>query len=142
MVLYADRLYSEFHFWVKQEEKGTVIGMTEYACTELGEVDYLELPEPGDRIVRNRSFGVAETSKALTELVAPLSGEVIETNARVMDAPETLGHDPYGAGWLIRIAPSDVTQMDDLMSPEAYHDLMKSRPVAPNGADTNSHSNE
>jgi glycine cleavage system H protein len=133
MVLLADRLYSEFHFWVKQERSSAFIGMSDYASAELGEVDYLELPEPGDLIVRNRSFGVAETSKALTELVAPVSGSVLASNPVVLDSPETLLHDPYGTGWLIRIALSDESELGELMTPEQYHHLMGCTPTDSTG---------
>jgi glycine cleavage system H protein len=124
MVIPADRLYSEFHFWVLQDSTGVVVGISDQATEELGEVDYVELPEPGEHIVRNRSFGLVETSKALTELVAPISGTVMEANAAVREAPEILMQDPYGTGWLIKIDPSDSLQLRELMTAQRYGDLV------------------
>jgi len=121
----GDRLYSENHLWVKVEKDQTLIGITEYAKEEVGEVDYVEMPALDDNIIKNRPFGIIETSKAVTELMAPLSGVVVEINVALGESPETVTDDPYGDGWLIAVEPSDPEDMDELLNSKAYEKLVK-----------------
>jgi len=123
----SDRLYSEFHLWVKMERDLALIGITEYAAQELGEVDYVELPELEEVLTKNRAFGIIETSKAVTDLLAPISGIVVELNMSAPESPEGLADDPYGDGWLIMVEPSDPDEIDELMSAEAYEKLLESQ---------------
>jgi glycine cleavage system H protein len=122
-----DRLYSEYHLWVKLESDQAVVGITDYAREELGEVDYIELPPVDEALSKNRPFGIVETSKAVTDLVAPISGIVIESNNLLNESPETLTDDPYGDGWLIIVEPSDPEEIDELMNHKAYDKLIKSQ---------------
>lgn len=121
-----DRLYSEDHLWVKVEQGRASIGITEYAKEELGQVDYVELPQPDDDLTKNEPFGIIETSKAVTDLVAPLSGTVVETNAALGEDPTAVTVDPYGSGWLVRVIPSVAHELDALMEPAAYKKLVTS----------------
>lgn len=119
----ADRLYSEYHLWVKLEKDQALIGVTDFAREELGDVDYIELPELDDTISKNKPFGIIETSKAVTDLIAPISGVVIERNVALAESPETLTEDPYGDGWLIIVEPSDPEELDELMKSSDYSKL-------------------
>jgi glycine cleavage system H protein len=119
-----DRVYSEYHLWVKIEKDQALIGVTDHAREELGEVDYIELPELDDTITKNKPFGIIETSKAVTDLVAPISGVVIECNVALAESPETLTDDPYGDGWLIIVEPSDPDEFDELMKAADYERLV------------------
>lgn len=120
-----DRLYSEQHLWVKVEKDQAVIGITEFAREELGEVDYIELPELDDAMTRTRPFGIIETSKAVTDLIAPVSGIVVESNTSLVESPETLTDDPYGDGWLVTVEPSDPEEFDELLKASQYEKLVK-----------------
>jgi glycine cleavage system H protein len=109
------------------EKDQAVIGITDYAREELGEVDYIELPQVDDVLSKNRPFGIVETSKAVTDLVAPISGIVVESNNLLSESPETLTDDPYGDGWLIIVEPSDPDEIDELMSHKVYEKLVKTQ---------------
>ena len=121
-----DRLYSEYHLWIKPEEGGVWIGITEYAREELGEVDYVELPAADDKMTRDRPFGILETSKAVTDLVAPISGIVVRANTALVESPKTLTSDPYSAGWLVVVDSSNLRELDELITPERYRELVTS----------------
>jgi glycine cleavage system H protein len=125
MELPSDRFYSEYHLWVKVEDDQATIGITDYAKEELGEVDYIDLPGPDDNIIVNKPFGSLETSKAVTDLIGPVSGVVAEANVALMDSPESLTDDPYGDGWLIIIEPSDEEELQELMSAKEYQALVE-----------------
>ena len=120
-----DRLYSEYHLWVKVEAGQAWIGVTDYARQEFGDVDYVELPNLEDRLSKNRAFGIIETSKAVTDLVAPISGLVVEVNTALAESPEGLTDDPYGDGWLVAVEPSDPDELDELMNADAYEELLR-----------------
>jgi glycine cleavage system H protein len=120
-----DRLYSDQHLWVKVEKDQAVIGITEFAREELGEVDYIELPELDDALTRTRPFGIIETSKAVTDLIAPISGIVVESNTSLVESPETLTDDPYGDGWLVTVEPSDPEEFEELLKASQYEKLVK-----------------
>jgi len=124
MLIPEDRLYSEFHLWVMTEGSRATIGISDHAAEELGEAAYVQLPQPGESIVRDSSFGMVETSKALTDLLAPISGTVVEANLAVQEAPEMLTRDPYGTGWLITVEPSEPGELDLLMASQRYRDLV------------------
>jgi glycine cleavage system H protein len=115
-----DRLYSEHHLWVKSEKDRSIIGITDHAKEELGSVDYVELPALEDSVARNTPFGIIETSKAVTDLIAPLSGIVVEVNDSLLESPEALTEDPYYEGWLIAVEPSDLSELDELMPWDRY----------------------
>jgi glycine cleavage system H protein len=121
-----DRLYSQHHLWVKLEKDQAVIGITDYAAEEIGEVDYIELPEPDDTVAKEGAFGALETSKAITDLICPISGVVLECNILLNESPEMVTDDPYGDGWLVVLQPSDPDELDDLMKAGDYAKLVRS----------------
>lgn len=122
----ADRLYSEYHLWVKMEKDQAVIGITDYAREELGQVDYIELPEVDESVTRNRAFGIIETSKAVTDLIAPISGIVVESNTSLAESPEIVSDDPYGDGWLMAVEPADPEELGELLKRSDYEKLVTS----------------
>ena len=117
-----DLLYSEDHEWIAYDEESAVatVGITDYAQGELGDIVFLELPDVGTETRKKKPCGTIEAVKAVAELFAPLSGEVVEVNATLEDHPETLNADPYGEGWMIRIRASDPAELEDLMDSAAY----------------------
>jgi glycine cleavage system H protein len=122
---YPDDLrYHREHDWARIEDGEAVLGITWYAQDALGELVHYEPPEPGATVAKDSSYGEVESVKAVSEIIAPLSGEVIEVNQAVIDAPETVNEDPYGAGWLIRIRLGDPGESDDLLDAEAYRELV------------------
>src|SRR5215813_5654632 len=118
-----DLLYTKEHEWVRLSEDTGVVGITDHAQKELGDIVYVELPKVGDKFDAGRAFGSVESVKAVSELFLPVSGEVIEINEDVGNAPETINADPYGAGWLIRIRLRDSAETTDLMSSEEYDEF-------------------
>lgn len=112
--------FDEGHTWVRDEGKELIIGITSYAQEQLGDVIFVELPEPGARIVRDDPFGSIESAKAIEDLVAPVNGEVTRRNDDVVDEPETVNEDPYGEGWLIAVKPDDDTDLSKLLTYEQY----------------------
>ena len=113
--------YTKEHEWAKLADNGEVtIGITDHAQDALGDVVFVELPEVGDSFDAEDKFGVVESVKTVSDLYAPCGGKVIEVNSTLEDAPETVNGDPYGDGWIIRIAVSDTAQFDALMSATEY----------------------
>jgi glycine cleavage system H protein len=115
-----DLLYHREHDWARIEDGEAVLGITWYAQDSLGELVHYEPPEAGSKAEKESSYGEVESVKAVSELISPLSGEVLEVNQKVVDAPETVNEDPYGDGWLIRIRLDDASEADDLLDAAAY----------------------
>ncbi|HET6410637.1 MAG TPA: glycine cleavage system protein GcvH [Anaeromyxobacter sp.] len=115
-----DLRYTREHEWARRKGRNVVVGITEYAQDQLGDVVYLELPDVGDAVKRGESFGVVESTKAVSELFAPVSGKVVEVNDPLSDAPEAVNEDPYEEGWMIVIEPSDPGELETLMDARAY----------------------
>ena len=115
-----DLLYSKEHEWIQRESDVATIGITEHAQKELGDVVFAELPEVGATFDTNEAFGSVESVKAVSEVYMPVSGEVVETNESLLDAPEKINDDPYGEGWIIRIRLGDPTELEALMSTQEY----------------------
>jgi glycine cleavage system H protein len=109
-----DLKYSKDHEWVRVEGELVVIGITDYAVKALKDIVYVELPQVDDSIEAGEEFGAVESVKAVSDLFAPISGEVVEVNSALEDAPETTNSDPYGSGWLVKVRPSSLD--DDLSS--------------------------
>lgn len=122
----ADRLYSEHHLWVKQEQDHLVIGMTAFAVEELGAVDYVEFLEPLQTVTKDEPFGAVETSKAVTDMVSPLSGMVEAINGLLEESPNLLSDDPYESGWLLRVKLSLPEELPQLFNSEYYESLVGS----------------
>lgn len=116
--------YSKEHEWVLVEDHVAIIGITEYAQQELGDIVYVELPEIGEKIVKDDPFGAVESVKAVSDIYAPVSGTVIEVNDALPDSPETINDDPYGDGWMIKVEMSDKDDLKDLMSAEEYAEYL------------------
>jgi glycine cleavage system H protein len=122
---YPDDLkYHEEHDWARVEGDEAALGITWFAADALGELVHFEPPEVGSSVTRGQSYGVVESVKAVSDLIAPLSGEVLAVNGGVVDAPETVNEDPYGEGWLVRIRLSDDGEVDALLDAAAYQQLL------------------
>lgn len=117
--------YTNEHEWVKEEEDYIVIGITDFAQDALGEIVYIELPTEGDEINKGDSFGAVESTKSVSDLFAPVSGEVIEVNEALLDSPEIINEDPYGEGWMIKVRPFEMDELQDCMDYEEYTDIIE-----------------
>ena len=115
-----DLRYTREHEWARKKGRNVAVGITEFAQEQLGDVVYLELPDVGDAVKKGESFGVVESTKAVSELFAPVSGKVVEVNDPLADAPQTINEDPYEEGWMVVIEPSDPKELDSLMDAKAY----------------------
>jgi glycine cleavage system H protein len=116
----SDLRYSKTDEWVRVEGDIATIGITDYAQSELGDIVYLELPEPGRVLQVDEMFGTVESVKAVADLYAPLAGEVVEANTAATQRAELLNEDPYGEGWLIKVQIADPSQLDNLLTAEQY----------------------
>lgn len=122
---YPEQLkYHSEHDWARVDGDEATLGITWYAQDSLGELVHYEPPSEDARIEKDHTYGEVESVKAVSDLISPLSGRVIEVNQKVVDAPETVNEDPYGEGWLIRIALTDPGETDQLMDAEAYRKLV------------------
>lgn len=119
-----DLLYTQEHEWVRVEDGEAVVGITDYAQSELGDVVYVELPEVGTKTKQMEPFGTIEAVKAVSDLYAPVSGRVIEVNEALADQPDLVNKDPYGEGWMIRIQMEDPSELDNLLDADAYRELI------------------
>jgi glycine cleavage system H protein len=119
-----DLKYHSEHDWARIEGDEAVLGITWFAQDALGELVHYEAPDQGAAVARDTPYGEVESVKAVSDLIAPLSGEVIEVNAKVVDAPETVNEDPYGEGWLIRIRLSEPSETDSLLDVDAYKQVV------------------
>ena len=123
---YPDELrYHQEHDWARIDGDTATLGITWYAQDSLGEIVHYEPPEVGASVAKDESYGEVESVKAVSDLIAPLSGEVLEVNPVLEDAPETINDDPYGEGWLIRVKLSDPGELDSLLDVEAYRKLLE-----------------
>ena len=119
-----DLRYHREHDWARIEDDEAVLGITWYAQDALGELVHYEPPQAGSNVTRDSSYGEVESVKAVSDIIAPLSGEVLEVNQAVVEAPETVNEDPYGAGWLIRVRLTEPSEADDLLDVQAYRTLL------------------
>ena len=117
-----DRKYTNEHEWIKVEDTAgqAITGITEYAQDQLGDIVYFELPKAGDAVKQLEKMGEVESVKAVSDLYSPVTGEVLETNEKLLDHPELANQDPFEEGWLIRVSMTDATQLESLMSAEEY----------------------
>jgi glycine cleavage system H protein len=122
----SDYLYTREHEWVRVEDDVCVLGITEFAQHELGEVVFVELPEVGQVFDTGDELGTIESVKAVAEIYTPVAGEVAEVNEAVSDDPELLNEDPHGEGWLIKIRFSSASDLKELMKAEQYEEYVKS----------------
>ncbi len=120
----AELKYTKDHEWVRIEGDEAVIGITDFAQSELGDIVFIEVETEGESIESEDIFGSVEAVKTVSDLFMPLSGEVLSFNSELEDAPEVVNSDPYGAGWMIRVKISDASEVDTLLSAEQYKDLI------------------
>ena len=117
-----DRQYMESHEYAARDGDTVRVGISDFAQDELGDVVFVELPDVGDSVTKDDAFGVVESIKAVSDLYAPVSGEVTAVNEDLFDAPELVNDDPYGDGWMLEIEMSDESELDDLLSADEYDD--------------------
>jgi glycine cleavage system H protein len=123
---YPDDLrYHREHDWARIEGDTATLGITWYAQDALGEIVHYEPPDEGGSLARDESYGEVESVKAVSDVISPLSGEVVEVNRKVVEEPETINADPYGEGWLVKIRLSDPAEADELLDAAAYRQLLE-----------------
>ena len=120
----SDLHYTRDHEWVRVDGAEATVGITQYAADQLGDIVFVELPEAGRDLVEAKPFGVVESVKAVSDLFAPISGEVTSTNDALASEPELVNRDPYGAGWMVRMTVADAAQLDDLLDGPGYDELV------------------
>ena len=120
----AELRYTKDHEWVRVDGDEAVVGITQYAADQLGDIVFVELPDTGRTLDQHATFGVVESVKAVSDLFAPVAGEVIETNDALAHGPELVNSDPYGEGWMVRIKMTDPAEVDDLLDGDAYDALV------------------
>ena len=116
--------YTKDHEWIRVEEGFAYVGVTDFAQGELGDVVFVEIETEGESLNKEEVFGTIEAVKTVSDMFMPVSGEVIEINQKIEDEPELVNKDPYGEGWLIKISITDSSELDELLTPEQYYDLI------------------
>ena len=116
--------YTKEHEWANFKDNEVIIGITDYAQSQLGDIIFIEFPEIGDQVNAGDSFGEVEAVKTVSELYAPVTGTVLEVNENLEDSADLINSDPYGDGWLIKIKPTNLNEKDDLMKSAAYEELI------------------
>ena len=116
--------YTKDHEWVKVEGDVAIIGITDFASKELGDVVFVEVETEGETLAKDDTFGSIEAVKTVSDMFMPISGDIAEFNELLEDAPETINSDPYGDGWIIKITISDVAELDSLLDADSYKDLV------------------
>ena len=124
MAVPSELKYSKEHEWVKVEGNTATIGITEYAQGELGDIVFVELPEVDDEINEGDTFGSVESVKTVSELYAPVSGKVVESNEELEDSPEFVNESPYEKAWMVKVELSDESQLDELLSADQYKEMI------------------
>lgn len=122
-----DCRYTKGDEWLRMDGTVARIGLTDYAQSELSDIVFVELPEPGTQVEAGEAFGVVESVKAVADLFAPVSGEVIEVHENLAEHPEWINEEPYGRGWILQIQPEDLDEVDSLMGPEDYRKYVEER---------------
>ncbi|MCX7781768.1 MAG: glycine cleavage system protein GcvH [Negativicutes bacterium] len=115
--------YARSHEWVRVEGSRAVVGITDYAQHQLGDIVFIEVPTVGNKVEVGKNFSVVESVKAVSDIYAPVAGVIVEVNEKLGDAPETVNQDPYGEGWIAVIEMSDRANLDDLLGSDEYADL-------------------
>ena len=120
-----DLRYTKEHEWIKVNGEQGTVGITDYAQGELGDIVFVELPTKGKKVEQMKPFATIEAVKAVSELYAPVSGEVLEVNSQLKDKPELINSDPYGEGWIIKLRIGDPSELENLLSPADYEKLIE-----------------
>ncbi len=118
-------VYFKEHTWVRVDGALAVVGISDYAQARLGEIIFIDLPQPGDRFDQDEAFGVVESAKAASDLYMPVTGEIIAVNELLMDSPETVNSSPFDDGWMIKVKADDPTQIEALMNADDYLNMLK-----------------
>jgi len=118
--------YTKDHIWVKADGDTAVVGLSDYAQNELGDIVFVEMPETGSKVTKGESFGTVESVKSVSDIIAPLNGEVVEFNQKLEDTPETINSDPYGEGWIIKMSISSADELGELLDHAAYNEFTES----------------
>ena len=118
--------YTKDHIWVKADGDTAVVGLSDYAQNELGDIVFVEMPETGSKVTKGESFGTVESVKSVSDIIAPLNGEVVEFNQNLEDTPETINSDPYGEGWIIKMSISSADELGELLDHAAYNEFTES----------------
>ena len=119
-----DLKYTKDHEWIRVEGDVAYVGITDYAQSELGEIVYVDITTEGETVAKEEVFGTIEAVKTVSDLFMPASGEVLEVNAELEDAPELVNQEPYGKGWLLKVSVADAAELDSLLSAEEYQQLI------------------
>ncbi len=118
-------LYTKDHEWLKREGDEALIGITDYAQSELGDIIFSEMPSVGDSFEKEAAFGTVEAVKAVSDVFIPVSGEIVEVNSALSDKPELINEDPYGAGWMIRLRLKNLEELHELMNADDYRQFIQ-----------------
>ena len=116
--------YTSEHEWIRLENNEAVVGITDYAQDQLGDIVFVDVTTEGETLDKGETFGTIEVVKTVSDLFLPIGGEILEVNPELEEHPELVNKDPYGAGWIVRIKPTDVSQMDELLDAEAYKKII------------------
>ena len=116
--------YTNEHEWIRLEGEEAYVGITDYAQTQLGDIVFVDVPTEGETLEKGETFGSIEVVKTVSDLFLPVGSEILEVNQALEENPELVNKDPYGEGWIIKIKPTDVSEMDDLLDAEAYKKLI------------------
>jgi glycine cleavage system H protein len=117
--------YTKDHEWIRVEGDHAFVGITDYAQGELGDVVFIEIETEGEELDKEEVFGTIEAVKTVSDMFMPVSGEVVEVNEKLEDTPEVVNKDPYGDGWLIKVAVKNSAEVDELLTPEQYQELLE-----------------
>jgi len=117
--------YTKDHEWIRVEGEEAYVGITDYAQGELGDIVFLEIETEGEELAKEEVFGTIEAVKTVSDMFMPVSGEVLEVNPKLEESPEIVNKDPYGDGWLIKIKITDASELDELLDPVAYKNLLE-----------------
>jgi glycine cleavage system H protein len=120
----ANLKYTKDHEWIKVEGSNAIVGVTDFAQGQLGDVVFIEIETQGETLVREEVFGTIEAVKTVSDMFMPVAGEVLEVNPKLIESPDVVNKDPYGEGWMIKIKITDPAQLNDLLSPEKYKELI------------------
>ncbi len=120
-----DVRYAEDHEWIKSGDDKVRIGISDYAQDQLGDIVFVELPQPGDTLNKGEEFGTVESVKAVSELYMPISGEILSINTALEESPDLANQSPYNDGWMIEVKPSDSTELEALLTRDAYLEMLK-----------------
>ena len=120
-----DISYGEEHEWARLKDDKVIVGISDYAQEQLGEIVFIALPEMDHTLDKGQPYGTVESAKAVSDLYAPLSGEIIRINTALEESPELINEGPYGIGWLLEVKPKDLSELDSLMTSDAYLEMLK-----------------